>query len=247
MILFLTTAPLWLEALIVVGLPTAAAMLGPSIVRRFVTLENLTTNNEVAGFKFATVGVLYAVLLAFSIIIVWQKYSDTDSTVAKEAGAAATIYHLSHGFGEVQGAAVRAALTNYLKSAISDEWPAMDRGGASKPTWQALKAIYAALLVSESPERSDTALTVGNFLSTRRSHASAPRQTPRSRGRRSRSRLGNSFRRRCRNNCLHVLLWNAEPAGANANDGVVVNSHVLGVADHRFSRSAVFGRDQGAS
>jgi hypothetical protein len=45
-------------------------MLGPSLVRRYVTLEKLTTNNEVAGFKFAVVGVLYAVLVAFAIIVV---------------------------------------------------------------------------------------------------------------------------------------------------------------------------------
>ena len=51
-------------------LATALAMLGPSLVRRYVTLEKLTTNNEVAGFKFAVVGVLYAVLVAFAIIVV---------------------------------------------------------------------------------------------------------------------------------------------------------------------------------
>lgn len=158
MISLLTTAPLWLEALIVVGLTTAAAMLGPSLVRRFVTLENLSTNNEIAGFKFATIGVLYAVLLAFSIILVWQKYSDTDASVAKEAGAAATIYHLSRGMGEPQGAAVRAAMTNYLKSAISDEWPAMDHGVASQQTGQRLGAIYTALLASQSFEQNNTAL-----------------------------------------------------------------------------------------
>jgi hypothetical protein len=158
MIFFLTTAPLWLAALIVVGLMTGVAMLGPGLVRRFVTLDRLTTNNEVAGFKFATVGVLYAVLLAFAVILVWERYSDADSNVAKEAGAAATIYHLSGGLGETLGATVRAALTNYLNSAISDEWPAMDRGIASKPTRQALQAIYTTLLPSQSPGRTDTAL-----------------------------------------------------------------------------------------
>ena len=66
-----TTMPLWLSALLVVGVPTAIAMFGPYFVRRLVPLKTLSTNNEVAGFKFAVVGVLYAVLLAFAVIVVW--------------------------------------------------------------------------------------------------------------------------------------------------------------------------------
>ena len=100
MLFFLTTQPLWVAVAIMVGVPTALAVLGPYLVRRRVTLEKLTTNNEIAGFKFATVGVLYAVLLAFAIILVWQKFSDAETTVAQEAGAAETIYRLSSGLSE---------------------------------------------------------------------------------------------------------------------------------------------------
>ena len=65
MISFLTSLPVWLSGLLLVGLTTVLAMVGPKLVRRYVTLEELSANNEVAGFKFAVVGVLYAVLLAF--------------------------------------------------------------------------------------------------------------------------------------------------------------------------------------
>jgi hypothetical protein len=51
-----------------------AAMCGP-ILRRRVGLERLATNNEIAGFKFATVGVIYAVLLAFAVIVVCEKFT----------------------------------------------------------------------------------------------------------------------------------------------------------------------------
>jgi len=42
-------------------------------------------------------GVLYAVLLAFAIIVVWEKFNVAENDVAREAGAAATIYRLSDG------------------------------------------------------------------------------------------------------------------------------------------------------
>jgi len=160
MIFFLTSQSLWLSGAIIVGLGIGLSMLGPSVVRRYVKLERLTANNEIAGFKFATLGVLYAVLLAFAIIVVWQKFSEAETNVAKEAGAAETIYRLSQGMNEKPGTAIRDAVTNYLKIAIADDWPAMSRGvpGASRSTRQALDGIYAALLASGSTERSDTAL-----------------------------------------------------------------------------------------
>jgi len=158
MISFLTGQPLWLSGMLIVGLTTVLAMIGPILVRRYVTLEKLTTNNEVAGFKFAAVGVLYAVLIAFAIIVVWEKFSDADNDVAREAGAAETIYRLSQGIGGEPGIALRAALTNYLKVAISDDWPAMERGRASESAREALDGVYKALLTFNSPERRDTAL-----------------------------------------------------------------------------------------
>jgi hypothetical protein len=69
-------------------------MVGPVIVRRRVNLDKLTTNNEVAGFKFAVIGVLYAVLLAFAVIVVWEKFNDAEKFVAQEVGGAAALYRL---------------------------------------------------------------------------------------------------------------------------------------------------------
>jgi hypothetical protein len=121
-------------------------MVGPVIVRRRVGLERLSTNNEVAGFKFATVGVLYAVLLAFAVIVVWEKFSDADAAVAQEAGAAATIYRLADGIGGEPGHALRDGMNRYIETTISDDWPAMERGGASRAATLALDQVYASAM-----------------------------------------------------------------------------------------------------
>jgi hypothetical protein len=149
---FLTAQPLWLFALLLVVL-TALSMCGPYLIRRRVALEQLRTNNEVAGFKFATVGVLYAVLLAFAIVVVWQKFDDADNAVAREAGAAATIYRLSYGIGEPSGTALRDRMSDYLHAVVDDDWPAMAQGGESRVTTQALNRIYNALLAGHSGDR----------------------------------------------------------------------------------------------
>src|SRR3974390_2016095 len=104
MVFLLTSLPLWISAEVIVGGGTLLSALGPTLIRRYVALDRLTINNEIAGFKFATVGVLYAVLLAFVIIVVWEKFSDAEANVVREAGAAENLYRLLQGLGDFTGA-----------------------------------------------------------------------------------------------------------------------------------------------
>ena len=142
---FLASLPLIVSAFLIVVLPTALAMCGPVLVRRRYSLERLTTNNEIAGFKFATVGVIYAVLIAFAVIIVWERFSDAEHAVVEEAGAAATMYRLTAG-EEPDLQSVRGALSNYLSTALSEDWPQMATGHGSRGANRALNGVYAATL-----------------------------------------------------------------------------------------------------
>jgi Protein of unknown function (DUF4239) len=155
---FFTTAPLWLIAIALVGLTTLIAMVGPVIIRKRVSLDQLRTNNEVAGFKFATVGVIYAVLLGFAVIVVWEKFSEAENDVALEAGAATTIYRLSVGIKGEPGAALRDGMTVYLRSAMADDWPAMKHGQGSAAATHALGDLYTALLRDVPSTASGTAV-----------------------------------------------------------------------------------------
>ncbi|MGO4573143.1 bestrophin-like domain [Microvirga sp. 2TAF3] len=155
---FLTTLPLWLSGALLVGVATLLGMAAPGLVRRRVASERLRNNNEVAGFMFATIGVLYAVLLAFAVIIVWEKFSNAENAAAQEAGAAATLYRLSNGIGGDPGAALRDSLTRYVRAAITEDWPAMERSGASHTVTRALDTTYAALLTFTPGDGRGTAL-----------------------------------------------------------------------------------------
>jgi hypothetical protein len=142
---FLTTRPLWVLILLLI-LFTALAMAGPLLIRRRIGFEKLRTNNEVAGFKFATIGVLYAVLLAFVVIIAWERFHDAEKALATEAGSAATIYGLAAGLGDPTAATLHSRVTEYLESILKDEWPAMAAGRESPKTTQALIRLYTALV-----------------------------------------------------------------------------------------------------
>ena len=155
----LTTMPLWISALLVVGAPTAIAMFGPYFVRRLVPLKVLRANNEVAGFKFAVVGVLYAVLLAFAVIVVWERFSSSEAQVAGEAGAAATIYRLADAVHGDAGPALRQQLSDYLKDAIASDWPAMEsKAWASESTTAVLNGLYKETLKFSPADARETAV-----------------------------------------------------------------------------------------
>jgi hypothetical protein len=156
---FLATVPLWLLIVLVVVIPTVLAMIAQLLIRRWVGIETLAKNNEIAGFKFATVGVIYAVLLAFSVIVVWEKFNEAQTTVAEEAGATAALFRYAEG-KEPEAIAVRAALVNYLKTAIDEEWPAMSLESEAHGLTQALNQLYsAALALNRSGPRNTADMT----------------------------------------------------------------------------------------
>lgn len=160
--LFLAGLPLWQAMLLVVVLPTIAAICGQLIVRKSVELEQLTTNNEIAGFKFATVGVIFAVIVAFAVIVVWEKFADAESAVAQEAGASATLYRLAAG-PDPKMKETREALSTYLKLAIEKDWPAMAAGKKSPDVTEALSSLYGTVTRLTEGDTKPTALMIEMF------------------------------------------------------------------------------------
>src|SRR3984893_5956152 len=139
--LFFAALPPWKAAILVVVLPTAIAMFGPVLMRRIFGIERLTVNNEIAGFKFAVVGVISGFLLPFSAISTGDKFSEAQVSVIEEAAAASAIYQLTNG-PEQDQLAVRGALSNYLKLAIDKDWPAMEVEQESEEVSGALGELY---------------------------------------------------------------------------------------------------------
>lgn len=158
--LTLTLMPLWLSALLLVGLTTGLSMLGPVLIRRQISLNRLSTNNEVAGFKFAVVGVLYAVTVAFAIIVVWEKFNEAEMTVAQEAAAIATIHRLAKGAGNDLAAPLQVELDKYIEAVVAQDWPVMEsaNGRSSPASSQALDALYGTTLAFKPAGSRDTSI-----------------------------------------------------------------------------------------
>jgi hypothetical protein len=82
----------------VIGGICLVALGGLMLVERFVPVDSRLPHNDVAGFIYAALGVIYAVLLALVVIAVWEEYEAARVTVEQEANAAADIFWLANSF-----------------------------------------------------------------------------------------------------------------------------------------------------
>jgi hypothetical protein len=113
--------------------------------RRKWGVDRLKLNNEVAGFKFSVIGVLYAVLLAFVVIAVWENYNATEAAIRNEAKAVGDMAQLSYALPEAQGEEMRRLLDTYVKEVQQSEWPTMATGLPSEKTADALAHLTQAV------------------------------------------------------------------------------------------------------
>jgi hypothetical protein len=139
--------PTLILGLLVVGLGIVLSWFGLRTVRRFVPITVLESQHEVAGFIIGVLGAIYAVLLAFVVVALWNQYQDARATVEREANELSDLAHITRGFFDQNG---RHRLTSligaYARSAIEDEWPTMAHGQSSLRTQEALDQLWRAYL-----------------------------------------------------------------------------------------------------
>lgn len=114
------------ELLIVAAVVACFVAIHAFLQRRLRT-EVLRRHNDVAGYLFSAVGVLYAVVLGFVVVVVWQKYDTTVDNVEAEVNATGDLYHVVDGFSEPTRSQVRAGLRSYAATVVRVEWPALER------------------------------------------------------------------------------------------------------------------------
>jgi len=93
-----------------------------------VPADSRQQHNDVAGFIYAALGVIYAVLLALVVIAVWEEYRAASETVEQEANALAEIFWLAHRLPEPEGSHLQELARSYALEVVDKEWPLMAQG-----------------------------------------------------------------------------------------------------------------------
>lgn len=109
----------------------AAACGGQLLFRRFTGSDLALIDNDIAGFLVAIVGTLYAVMLGFMAVEVWDHYDAAKLRVYAEAASALDVWHDAVGLPANVRSHLRSDMIGYAKTMISKEWPAMRAGSFS--------------------------------------------------------------------------------------------------------------------
>ena len=150
--------PLWFAAVCIMAIAEIYSVGLMLWARNTYGVNRLSLNNEVAGFKFAVVGVFYAVFLAFVVIAVWEDYSDTEAAVRNEAKAAVDLYQVTFALPVEAAGKIRGALNTYMEGVQKDEWPAMGRGESSPAVATDLEKLSAEVFAVKPQDQRELVL-----------------------------------------------------------------------------------------
>jgi hypothetical protein len=127
--------------LLVLALPAIAAG-GALLVRSAVGPDVLACHNNVAGYIYGVIGVVYAVLLGFTAIMVWEQFRNAQEGVEREADALADLYRDAQNFPPEVREQVALRVHAYARAVIEKEWPAMAEGQSSLETWGEYEQLW---------------------------------------------------------------------------------------------------------
>ncbi len=133
---------IWVLGILTIGASLAGSLVGLILTSRLTPKGRRRQHQEVAGFIFAVVGVIYAVLLAFVVIMVWEEFSEAESYAAHEANAVKTVFRLSPSFPSAVKHKLRAELRVYAHSVVEKEWQTMATGKSHVETDEALDRLF---------------------------------------------------------------------------------------------------------
>jgi hypothetical protein len=118
--------PPWLPLLLLLVVIVGLSLLGLRLVSRRFPHHVMKTHNDVAGFIFAVIGVMYGVILGFDMYMVWQNLDEAVKVSAAESSEALGLYRDLCLYPDTEAAApVRQALLECIEAVVKDEYPAM--------------------------------------------------------------------------------------------------------------------------
>lgn len=168
------TSILW-HALIVALASAVTVTAGVAFSRRWTRRVQGNSANDVLSSYVSVIGTLYAVLLAFVLLSVWEQYDTAQSAAEGEASQLSDLVRLTAGLPEPASARVKDAIREYTSAVVDEEWTAMANGGRSDRADRALDNLWKTLVAAD-PADGPRGLAVYNQALERLRSASDSRQ-----------------------------------------------------------------------
>jgi hypothetical protein len=138
--------PAVLVGTVTVLLIVALSIVGLLLARRVLTPERLKPSETVGTQIFTLAGVLYAVLMAFVVVVVWEQFNEAQDRTESEANAISDLLHDSEGLPAAVRPAVQQSLLDYARDVADDEFVRMRRGEIIEQQSDNLTEVWQSFL-----------------------------------------------------------------------------------------------------
>jgi hypothetical protein len=135
--------------LVVISIWTGLSLLGLYLFHRIVDVHMRHKDTETVGLTYAIVAVVYAVLIAFIVVDVFETFAKGDEIATAEANKLSSLMLDSAGLQPQMAEAVRGDLDKYIDIVVKTEWPSQQAGKLEEtvfePGWTVLARLSSRL------------------------------------------------------------------------------------------------------
>jgi len=124
--------------------PVVYAVVGVLVSRKIMHGKVVEGHNDVCVPIFLNAGVLFAVLLGFMVVAVWESYDAAASNAATEAASLVPLYRSTYALPKEPGDKMRELTRAYAEAVIHNEWEKQAEGQPSSEARHAAGMFFKA-------------------------------------------------------------------------------------------------------
>jgi membrane protein implicated in regulation of membrane protease activity len=128
--------------IIFVSISVLLSVVGLYFVHRSVEPSLRKKNHDVAGYTFGIVGVVYAVLLGFTVVNVNDRYNDIQKNLVQESAVMLQLYRNAEVFPKEVKDGIRDQIFKYAKLVYEEEWDRMSMKAESEQAYDHLLQLW---------------------------------------------------------------------------------------------------------
>jgi Protein of unknown function (DUF4239) len=131
-----------LAAILFTGAWAAFAVIGFRIALLYRPQDRVEAHNDTYGVYFSMVGLLYAILLAFVVVVAWEQFNSAEESTHTEVTRLSNLFRDAQPLPDDDRVRIQTALRTYVQNVVDREYATMADGKADEQTAQAYQAIW---------------------------------------------------------------------------------------------------------
>ncbi|MGO9261300.1 MAG: hypothetical protein ACLQU1_34080 [Bryobacteraceae bacterium] len=123
-----------------------AALVVQGLLRQAGFYEFTARDSAGLSLMIGPVGEIYAVLLAFTIFVIWGQFTEVENLVIRECNSLDDLLRFAAYLSADASAAIRRSIADYARRVLKYEWPALGEGRTDKQADELFVEILSSVV-----------------------------------------------------------------------------------------------------